>query len=383
MALFGLGFRPFFLAGSLYAALAVPLWIAALFGLIDWQPAGGWLAWHRHEMPFGFAVAIVAGFLLTAVQNWTGIAGLAGRPLALLAGLWLAARLAWLVGAPNWLLIPLDLIFLPAVAIVLGLRLWQVRQVRNYPIVLVLGLLTLCNLISLIGLERSDHGLQRQGALAAIWLIAALIGLIGGRVIPFFTSRGLGLNAQVTAWPWLDHALLLGGLLLALLILSGIGLVAAPWQAVLFLVLAAGHLIRLLRWHHPGIWHVPLLWSLHLAYAWLVLALLVNGFWHLGWRPGFSQGLHLLTIGAMAGMILAMIARVSLGHTGRPLQPPVSMGVAFALLNLAVPLRVWLAPSQPLAGFWLSSLCWTAAFVLFLCHYAPMLWAPRADGKPG
>lgn len=381
--LFALGFRPLFLAGSLFAVLAVPLWIAAFFGHVDLSPAGGWLAWHRHEMVFGFGVAIVAGFLLTAIQAWTGVPALTGTPVLLLAGLWLAGRLLWLFGAPHWLLIPVDLLFLPLVALAIGRSLWKVRQTRNYPIVLMLLLLSFCNLLALIGLERSDFALQRHGAVAALWLIAGLMGLIGGRVIPFFTQRGLGLPEPVAAWPLFDNLLMAGSILVALLMLSGVGLVPSPWQAPLYLLLGLGHVVRLLRWHHPQLWTVPLLWSLHLSYAWLALALIAMALWHGGWFGGFSQATHLLAIGGMAGMILAMISRVSLGHTGRPLQPPAAMSLAFILLNLAVPLRVWLSIPLPQTGFWLASLCWATAFGLFVWYYAPILLAPRPDGKPG
>lgn len=383
-ALLQLGFRPFFLAGAAYAALAIPLWIAGLFGhLGGLHPAGGWLVWHQHEMLFGFGGAIIAGFLLTAVQNWTGVPGLSGRPLALLAGIWLAARLAWLLNAPLWLLIPLELAFFPAVAVSMAISLGKVRQTRNYPIVLVLVLLALANLLTLIGLSQENHGLLRQGAQSALWLVAALMTLIGGRVIPFFTSRGLGRDSQPQPIVWLDHALLAGSIALALLMLSGIGLQQQFWQAPLYALLAAGHGLRLLRWHDRGLWQVPLLWSLHLAYAWMLVALLAMVGWHLGWSIGFSQAIHLLAIGGMSGLILGMIARVTLGHTGRPLQPPASMSAAFVLINLAVPARVWLTGLWPQPGYWLAVLCWTLAFGLFLWHYAPMLVRPRIDGRPG
>lgn len=383
MAIFRLGFRPFFLTGALFAALAIPLWIAALFGQIDWQPHADWLSWHRHEMLFGFGMAIIAGFLLTAVQNWTGRPGLSGRPLMFVAALWLAARLGWLFSAPFWLLLLVDLMFAPLVALLVGRQLWAVRQTRNYPIVGVLLLFGLANLISHLGLHWQDYNLHRQATFAALWLTIALITLIGGRVIPFFTQRGLGLGKPIVAMPWLDNALLLGTVLLAVMALVGVGLQATPWLSPLFVLLAAGHITRWFRWHRRAVWRVPLLWSLHLAYIWLIVALLAFTAWHFGWTNNYSQGLHMLTIGTMSGLILAMIARVSLGHTGRPLQPPAVMAWAFVLLNLAVPLRVWLSPVAPQSGFWLASLCWSLAFLLYLWCYLPMLLAPRVDGQPG
>ncbi|MEO1830451.1 MAG: NnrS family protein [Pseudomonas sp.] len=383
VALFRLGFRPFFLAAAVFAVLAIPLWVTAWFGGLEWQPAGGWLAWHRHEMVFGFAAAVVVGFLLTAVQNWTGIAGLSGWPLAGLAALWLAARIGWLLGLPGWLLLPLDLAFLPVAALALGRRLVKVKQRRNYPTVLVLLLLSLCNLVALAGLLQGDHSLQRQGVLGAIWLIASLMTLIGGRVIPFFTRNGLGLTSAPEPLAWLDNALLVGSIVVALLVLSGAGLRPYPFQAFLFAALGAGHLLRLLRWHKPAIWRVPLLWSLQLSYLWMALACLMMAGWHAGWGVGFSQAVHLLVIGGVAGMILAMIARVTLGHTGRALQPPALISVAFAALNLAVPARVWLSIWSPQVGYWLAAALWALAFLLFVGCYGPMLLSPRVDGKPG
>ena len=381
--LFALGFRPLFLAGAVFSVVAIPLWIAAFLGHLDFAAAGGWLAWHRHEMIFGFGAAIVAGFLLTAIQAWTGVPALTGTPILLLSLLWVAGRLCWLFGAPLWLLIPVDLMFLPLAAVAIGRSLWQVRQTRNYPVVLMLGLLTLCNVLALSGLAKADFALQRHGAAAALWLIAGLMGLIGGRVIPFFTQRGLGLPEPITPLPRLDNLLTAGSIFVALLMLTGVGLKPSPWQAPIYLILGLGHLLRLLRWHHPRIWTVPLLWSLHLSYAWLAIALIAMALWHGGWLLGFSPATHLLAIGGMGGMILAMISRVSLGHTGRPLEPAAAMSIAFILINLAVPLRVWLSIPMPVTGFWLAALCWAVAFALFIRHYTAILLAPRPDGRPG
>ncbi|UAW99360.1 NnrS family protein [Halopseudomonas nanhaiensis] len=382
-ALFRLGFRPFFIAGALLATLAIPIWIAALTGAIAWQPAGGWLGWHRHEMLFGFAGAIIAGFLLTAVQNWTGVPGPRGKPLMALAGLWLAARVAWLGSAPMWLLLPLELAFLPALAFFIGRSLISVRQSRNYPVLGVLVLLAVADLLVMLGLTLGDDSLARQGNQGALWLIAALIGIVGGRVIPFFTRNGLSLAAAAEPLPWLDNLLLGGSILIALTMFAGPALSPTPWLASIFIVLGVGHLCRLARWYNPGIWKVPLLWSLHLAYGWLAIACLAMACWHLGWHMTFSQATHLLALGGMSGIILAMIARVSLGHTGRPLQAPAVMTVAFVLINLAVPVRIWLPAVSVPGALWLAAAAWTVAFGLFVWHYVPILSRPRPDGGPG
>jgi uncharacterized protein involved in response to NO len=328
-------------------------------------------------------LAIIAGFLLTAVQTWTGRPGLSGKPLAALALLWLLARVAWLANVSWPLLAVLEMAFPLAVAVLMGFTLWKVRQKRNYPIVVVLLLLAVADGLSLYGLVEGHEGWQRQGVLTGIWLVAAMMGLIGGRVIPFFTQRGLGRVEGVAAWPWLDRLLLVGSPLVALLYAAGPALNPNVWVGLLFAVLAAGHLVRLVRWHDRALWHVPLLWSLHLAYGWLAVACLGMALWHFGVPINPSLAVHCLTIGAMGGLVLAMIARVSLGHTGRALEPPSGMTLAFILLNLACLSRVVLIEFFPLPALWLAGLCWALAFALYAWRYGPMLLRARVDGHPG
>ncbi|MCP9338530.1 NnrS family protein [Stutzerimonas xanthomarina] len=379
-----LAFRPFFLGGSLFAMLAIPLWIAAWTGLWPgFQPTGGWLSWHRHEMLFGFAMAIVAGFLLTAGQTWTGQPGVSGNKLIALAVVWLLARLGWLFGLPVALLIPLDLLFMLGVAGLMGRMLWVVRQKRNYPIIAVLSLMIGADVLVLCGVALGDDGLQRQGVLAGLWLVAALMAIIGGRVIPFFTQRGLGHTEAVKPWLWLDVALLVGTGLIAALYAVSVALQQHVALGVLFLAIAVGHLLRLARWYDAGIWRVPLLWSLHLAMLWLVVAATGLALWNFGVLESSSSALHALSVGSMSGLILAMIARVTLGHTGRPLQLPPGIVGAFVLFNLGAASRVFLITEWPLLGLWLAAICWALAFALYVWRYAPMLVAARVDGHPG
>lgn len=379
-----LAFRPFFLAGAVFALLTIPLWVAAWTGLWSgFQPTGGWLAWHRHEMLFGFAMAIVAGFLLTAVQTWTGQAAPSGNCLIGVALVWLAARLGWLFGLPAPLLVPLDLLFLLVVTWMMARMLWAVRQQRNYPIVAVLTLMIGANVLILVGVLQGKDALQRQGVLAGLWLVAALMSLIGGRVIPFFTQRGLGRQEQVKAWPWLDWSLLAGSALIAILHAVGVALAPEALIGVLFLAIGLGHLLRLVRWYDAGIREVPLLWSLHLAMLWLVVACFGLALWHFGLLVQSSPALHAFTVGSMSGLILAMIARVTLGHTGRPLQLPAGVVWAFVLFNLGAFARVFLSTLWPVAGLWLSASCWALAFAIYVWRYAPMLVSARVDGHPG
>lgn len=382
--LWRLAFRPFFLAGSLFALFAIPLWVAVWTG--HWpgfQPAGGWLAWHRHEMLFGFAMAIVGGFLLTAGQTWTGQPGVSGNKLMALATVWLLARLGWLFGLPLALLIPLDLLFMLGVTGLMARMLWVVRQTRNYPIIAVLSLMIGADVLVLCGLALGDDSLQRRGVLAGLWLVAALMAIIGGRVIPFFTQRGLGHTEAVKPWLWLDVALLVATGLIAVLYAAGVALQQNVFLGLLFLAIAAGHLVRLGRWYDAGIWRVPLLWSLHLAMLWLVIAMAGLALWHFGWLNSSSSSSHALSVGSMSGLILAMIARVTLGHTGRPLQLPSGILAAFVLFNLGAAARVFLASEWPVTGLWVAAVCWTLAFALYAWRYAPMLVAARVDGHPG
>ena len=380
-----LGFRPFFLGGALFAVLAVGLWAAAYAGWLGGlAPRGSWLIWHMHEMPFGFAVTVIAGFLLTAVQAWTGSPGLRGRWLAAVFALWLAARIGWLwPGLPWPVLVALELAFLPAVAVRVGWQLGRVGQRRNYPLVALLVLLTLLDALALGALAAGDFEWLRRAVWAALWLIGTVIAIVGGRVIPLFTASGLHLPAPLAPRRWLE-ALAHGGLpLLAGLALAGVGLAPDMRLAPLFLLLGIAHALRLARWFRPGVLRVPLLWSLHLAYAWLVAALLGLAAWHLGLPILGSAALHLFTIGTIGGLILAMMARVSLGHTGRALQPPALMSLAFGAVAVAAAVRAGLAGVAPRLAVAVSAALWCLGFGLFVYCYGPMLWRARVDGGPG
>jgi uncharacterized protein involved in response to NO len=374
---FSMGFRPFFLAGAGFAAIAVAIWALWLYGRLPGaQPLGGMLAWHRHEMPFGFATAIIAGFLLTAVPNWTGRPGLKGWPLIGLVLVWLLARLAWYLPIPAPLLLVLQVPFLPLLAWVLGRDLLAAGKRENYPILLMVLLLAGCQALTLLGFVVDDANLQRHGVLAALWLVGALMSVIGGRVIPFFIQRGLNRPATPAAHPLPGKVLLVSAMLAAVSFAIGLNDVPRVWLAVLFALISGLHLLRLWRWHDLGLWRMPLLWSLYLAYAWLAVATLAMALWHLGVMPQQSLATHSLAVGGIGGLILAMIARVSLGHTGRPLLPSKVIVVGFALVLVAGVSRVLLVPFSGW-GLGMSALLWCMAFGLFLSHYTGILLKPR------
>lgn len=381
-----LGFRPFFLSGAVLALIAIPLWIAGFAGKLHGlgiAPQAGWLAWHMHEMVFAFAVVFIAGFLLTAVQTWTGVKSISGNRLLALFLLWLLARILWFTPVNPIVLAVVDASFLPLVALQMGYCVGKAKQARNYPIVLVLLVLAGLNILSLCGLVKGQYQLQHQAALGAVWAIAAMMSIIGGRVIPFFTFRGLQLKAQTSAWPWLDRLVLFGSLFIA--VSYGFAWAnQAHWLfAVAFIILGLAHLVRFARWYDNKIWRVPLLWSLFMAYAWFVVAYLAMGAWHLKLFSNGSLALHALTIGAMSGLIIAMVARVTLGHTGRALIPPKLMTIAFISINIAAAIRVFAVQYDYFIGLWLASLAWFISFALFIYYYGPMLVKPRIDGNPG
>lgn len=381
-----LGFRPFFLSGAVLALIAIPLWIAGFAGKLHGlgiAPQAGWLAWHIHEMVFAFAVVIIAGFLLTAVQTWTGVKSISGNRLLALFLLWLLARILWFTPVNPMLLAVVDVLFLPLVALQMAYCVGKAKQARNYPIVLVLLVLAGLNILSLCGLVKGQYQLQHQAALGAVWAIAAMMSIIGGRVIPFFTFRGLQLKAQTNAWPWLDRLVLFGSLFIAVSYGFAWANQAHWFFAVVFIVLGSAHLVRFMRWYDHKIWRVPLLWSLFMAYAWFVIAYLAMGAWHLKLFSNSSLALHALTVGAMSGLIIAMIARVTLGHTGRALIPPKLMTIAFISINIAAAIRVFAVQYDYFLGLWLASLAWFISFALFVYYYGPMLVKPRIDGNPG
>lgn len=376
--LWRLGFRPFYLLAAAFAAAAVPAWLLAYLGLLPQGPVD--LLWHMHEMVFGFAVAVVAGFLLTAVQNWTGLATPRGRSLQALVVLWIAGRCAAL-GAPPLLYAVVDVAFLFAVAGSILRLLLRADNRRNLPICAVVALLGVCNLVFHLAL----HGVVAVSPLApvhgAILLLVLLVAVIGGRVGPMFTRNGAP-GSRARAIPRLDLACIAAIALLALCWLA-----AAPGWATLaagsaaFLLNAA----RFILWDPLSTLRTPLLWSFHLSYALLAAGLLALGLAGAGIVSG-SAALHLLAAGAMTGMIGAMITRTARGHTGRTLQagrPEVAM---FLLLPLAVAARLAAnlfdgpARGQALA---LSAVLWSLAFVVYLLRYAPWLTRPRLDGKPG
>jgi len=378
LPLFQLGFRPLYLLAALLSALSVPWW------LIQYRlGAGGGvlpaMAWHGHEMLFGFAAAVIVGFLFTAARNWTGLPTPTGGALAALCALWLGGRVLLLSG-PGWLASLVDLAFLPAAALGLWLPLQRARN-RNRFMVAILLVLTLCNL----GFHLAVHGVLQAapGAFtrAGMYLIVFLVAIMAGRVVPSFTRNALP-AARMRAWPRADRAAMVA--LAAALLSTALGLTGAL-PAALALAAALLHALRLWTWD-PWCTRVsPILWILHLSYAWIPLGLLLLAAAHLGLVPELAA-VHAFGTGAIGGMIVGMITRTALGHTGRPLHAGAMETTAYVLVHAATLLRVFpliLVPAMYPLALSVSGALWSLAFLVYLVKYAPLLTRARADGRPG
>lgn len=383
-----LGFRPFFLFGAMFAVIAILLWMLMLQGKISSLPFGGAYWWHIHEMIFAFSGAIIAGFLLTAVQNWTGVQGIQNKSLLFLTLLWLIARIALffpsLFGDDISMII--DLAFLPVVAIFLAKPILKIKQFRNLFFVPLLLLFTVINTQMYLSITQPDVFSTQYSAYAGVMLIIFLMSVMVGRVGPMFTANGTK-TPKVENIKWLE---ILTNSSLAIttfyLIFHPVLSISNIILGALLVLSACFQGIRIIRWRPWITIRVPLLWSLHLAVIFMFLGLAITGFSYLT-SPLPTQNLwHLLTIGAIGGLILAMISRVSLGHTGRALSPPKTMSIAFLLIFIAAICRSFLPiifPESTMMFYHTSAGLWYLSFGLFVYHYAPMLISSRVDGRPG
>ncbi len=376
-----LGFRPFFLAAGLSAALAMAAWLALLQGGISLNGHYAAGLWHAHEMLFGYTAAVIAGFLLTAVRNWTGIDTPTGIALGALVGLWVAARIAPFLPLPTMLVAVVDIAFFPAIALGLFQPLWQGKNRANRVFLVLLAAMTLAALLVQLQTLGIAEGTAARGT--RLMLDSALLTLmiVAGRVMPFFTERAVPGSTPI-ARPWIER------LTFTLATAGAIVNLVAPWSApagVIALALAATQALRLAGWHDRRVWGIPILAVLFAGYLWLVLGFALGGLAGLGLLPPFPS-LHALTVGAVGVFTLGMMARVTLGHTGREMRSSPLTNIAFVLVNLAAVTRVGATLLFPAAyPNWvqISGLLWTLAFGLFLWIYAPMLVAPRPDGRPG
>ncbi|MBI4527799.1 MAG: NnrS family protein [Deltaproteobacteria bacterium] len=381
--LFALGFRPFFLMAGFFAVVLVGTWLPTFLGSPDFETYYGLIGWHSHEMIFGYASAVIAGFLLTAVRNWTNIQTAQGLPLATMAALWLAGRVVPFLtdGLSRWLIALVDLSFLPALATAVAIPLVGSGQKRNLFFVPLLGLLTLANLLVHLELNGLAEHTARRGIFLGLNLVLLVIVIMGGRVIPFFTERALP-GVMMRRWPaieWLSVASVLAFPVAEFFFPNSIlaGTVAA--------LAAASNGIRLAGWYTRRFWSVPLLWVLHLGYAWIIAGFCLKAFAAAS-LVGLQYTIHAFSVGGIGVLTLGMMARVSLGHTGRPLKVANSITFAFAIINIAAVARGIFPIALPgmlpnLVA--LSGGLWIVSFLIFLWVYTPILTSPRVDGQPG
>lgn len=382
-ALFELGFRPFFLGAGLFGLLAMIAW-AGLFHGGGSLPATGVPAplWHAHEMVYGYGLSVVAGFLLTAAGNWTGTVTARGAHLGALVALWLAGRLALGLGQTGFAACA-DLGFIIALAATVAAPIVRVRQWRQLGILTKLALLGAGNGAFYAGVLGNDPVLVRSALYGGVYLLVALILTIGARVAPGFIERGVDPPVRIVEPRGLTPVSI--GLFVVFFVaeLSGRGPgLAGACAALLSVVLC----VRLVAWHTPGIWRRPLLWGLYLAIAAIACGFLLRALAVVyGWPP--SLALHAFAVGGIGLATLAMMSRVALGHSGLSIHaPPGAVAPALGVMVAALVVRVGVplvAPAWYAAAIGLSQALWATAFLLFVATYAPILWAPRTDGKPG
>ncbi len=385
MTIFALGFRPFYLLAALFALLALPVWIAAYTGLFQWGGHMQGMNWHIHEMIFGFAPAVITGFLLTAVRNWTRLPTPTGTKLAGLVLLWVAARIANITG-PTALSVVLDVAFLPAVAVAIGIPIWRSSNRRNLKILAVLAVLALANLTwHLASIGVVSPVLMNVSYITAIDIITILMAIVGGRVIPAFTGNAVpGSNPRIIK---AVEIVALGALVLIVLAdVFGVWIVLSKeiWFTLLA-VAAVAHLIRLLLWQPLRTRHNALLLMLPVAYAWIPISLALRAASHVSNLMPVAA-MHALTVGAMSSLMIAMMTRSALGHSGRTLVATWVEKSVFWLLQTTAIVRVG-ATLAPLIiyrdAMVVSSVTWTLAFAIFVFGYWKVLTQPRVDGRSG
>lgn len=389
MILLSHGFRPFFLAAGTYAAGMIAVWAAHLAGASAVPGGIAPVAWHAHEMLYGFAAAAMAGFFLTATPNWSGRPPISGAPLGVLVVAWLAGRVAfWLpaAGVPGWLAATLDIAFLPALAIALIPAL--AGNIRRQGIFfLVFAAMIAGNGLFHIGARGDEPRAAIDGALIGLDGLVILMTIIGGRVVPSFTAnhlRGAGRGADIRSRPTLEKATIAATILLA--VLDG----AATQFSHAYLTLGIGvtalgagvlHAVRLAGWHGHATLNAPIVWVLHAGYLWIPLGLILRGLDACTFAETLDAGIHALTAGAVGTLTLAVMSRAALGHSGRKLIAAPATVAAYCLVIAGAGLRVATALTTAIPadlGYGLSAGAWGAGFAVFTIVYLPIFLRPRA-----
>jgi uncharacterized protein involved in response to NO len=396
--LFASGFRPFFIAAASLSSLALSYWLLLFLGIV---PATGLnyyppLIWHMHEMVYGYAGAVIAGFLLTAVKAWTGLDTLRGWPLAILFAIWLGARCLPFLGTDFvWLVALLNPLFFIYLGLAIAIPIIKSGNNRNLFVVLITLVLAISNatlhaaLLGFFNSASSDSLVIANTAIAiAFYLLLLLIIIIAGRVFPMFSTNGLGGIYSAKKYQWLEIACVLSFLIFGVAnIIDQSGQKLAPFILLsLALLVVALHSLRVAGWFHWRIWTKPLIWVLHAGYYFLIVGVLLTGI-SAYYPEARVPGLHALLAGGLGLITLGMMARVTIGHTGRDTQQPNRLiSLVFIFIVVAALIRVFLPlvdSSLYLSSLKLSGVLWSLGFLLFLALYLQALVTRRPDGAEG
>ena len=385
MPIFRLAFRPFFLLPTLLSIVAVVVWITVLNGNLSWKGSLPVNIWHGHEMIFGFAASVAVGFLLSAAQTWTGVRSINGWKLAAVVFFWLTARVALFSPSASVLVFGMvceGIWWLLSISY-LAYMVIKSNNHRNLIFIPLLSIIMMLDLGTLLLALMGNPGLSSHLSYGAVFMMTFVITVVGGRVIPFFTTRALNL-------PAIKGNLLLERLIALMLGMSFISFIANYYfsisylLSVLLIVTGCLQLMRMYNWQSVKTAKAPLLWSLHLSYLNMGIGFIAMGLSYFTNIISFSSSIHIITVGTIGTMILGMMSRVSLGHTGRLLQVNRWIGFSFVLLLIAMLFRVLLPLINWLMqGYILAAISWVLGFSIFIFYYAPILMRARADGRSG
>ena len=390
IALFNLAFRPFFLGATVFSVIAILIWTASYTFGLKIQPYGLTAStWHAHEMIYGYSLAVVAGFLLTAIKNWSGIQTLRGFSLVLLFLLWLVSRMLPLLQSVTEELITIKLIaIIDNLFIVLLIAsamypLIKAKQWINLAVVSLLWLLLASNTVFYLGLlGLLDKGVQ-WGLYSGLYILLTLIFIMARRVMPFFIEKGVGYPIQLKNWRWLD---ILSLIIFGLFWITDLFIYNQVIVSILATILFFLHAIRIIQWHTPGIWKKPLLWVLYVAYGFITIGFALKAANYL-FNISPSLSIHAMTYGGIGLMTIGMMARVALGHTGRNVfEPPKILFWCFIILLIGAIVRVFfplLDINHYINWIVVSQILWLLSFSIFLVVYTPILMKKRVDGEDG
>jgi len=380
-ALFNLGFRPFFMVSAYSAVILMAIWGLLYTNTIQLNNYYGIIDWHSHEMLFGYSIAVIAGFLLTAVRNWTNVNTISKTPLAILSGIWLLARILPFTPVPGVFIALADILFFLLLMMAVAHPIIKVKQWNNLIMVAILGFFLLADML----VQGQHLGFIATGVIQgnslALYCILLIIQVLTGRVMPHFT-RIVVPGTKVEERPGLEKVLLFGLILLALVDVLAFNKLLTSFLAAVLLV---AHIIRVYPWFSRPVLNISILWVLYAGYLWLIIGFIMKVFVGFDWVTN-NLAIHAWTVGTIGITTYGMMARVSLGHTGREMVPPKLAVAGFYLLFIAAVIRVILpliAMSQYVLWIELSIVFWILAFTLFAIAYTPVLSQPRVDGRSG